>query len=235
MKHLLTYLMLMTLGFCHAEVPKLFCEKPFNSTTLAEAVNRYVAIGEAATIKELQQVSSQESSQKELFAGKGFSVNERIGWVCRILYEPRGHSPLRAPKFGVLAMPEKTMPAEKWPLYPVAFSGSTYVVLKQDYTANGTPEELTHYLAYCKNNGVFRKIAVPVPTKEQAEKDIANLRQSGSWQAIKWEDNDGFSYVMGEQWAWSSIQNQVKAISAVPAETIVAKKSKADSAVATLR
>ena len=214
---------------------------------LAEAVNRYVAIGEAATIKELQQVSSQESSQKELFAGKGFSVNERIGWVCRVLYIPKDPpplfipktgvlitekaGPLRAPEFGLLAMPEKTMPAEKWPLYPVAFSGSTYVVLKQGYTDSGTPEELTHYLMYCKNNGVFRQTPVPVPTKEQAEKDIANLRQSGSWQAIKWEDNDGFSYVMGEQWAWSSIQNQVKAIPtvpAIPAETVLAaKKSKA--------
>jgi hypothetical protein len=232
---LLIYLMLMTLGFCHAEVLKLFCEKSFTPATLAEAVNRYVAIGEAATIKELQQVSAQESSQKELFAGKGFSVNERVGWVCRILYEPRGTSPLRPPKFGVLAMPEKTMPLQKWPLYPLTFSGSTYIVLKEGYTDNGTPEELTHYLAYCKNNGVFRQTPVPVPTKEQAEKDIASLRQSEPWKAIQWEDKDGFTYLMGEQWAWSFIQNQVKAISVVPAETIAAKKSKADPAVASLR
>jgi hypothetical protein len=232
MKRLLTYLMLMTLGFCNAEVPKLFCEKPFTSATLAEAVNRYVAIGEEATIKELQQVSLQEKEQKELFAGKGFSVDERIGWVCRILYEPRGHSPLRAPKFGVLALPEKTMPADKWPLYPVAFSGSTYIVLKQGYTASGTPEELAHYLAYCKNNGVFRQTPVSVPTKEQAEKDIANLRQSEPWKAIQWEDSDGFSYPMGEQWAWSPIQNQVKLISD---ESIARLKCKADPTAVSLR
>ena len=224
--------MLMTLGFCRADVPKLFCEKSFNSATLAEAVNRYVAIGEAATIKELQQASSQESSHGEIFAGKGFSINERIGWVCRILYESRGHSPLRAPKFGVLSMPENTMPAEKWPFYPVAFSGSTFVVLKQGYTHKGSPEGLAHYLAYCKNNGVFRKIPIPVPTQDQAEKDVVNLRQSEAWQAIKWEDNNGFSFPMGEQWTWAFIQKQAKAI---PAPAIAAKKPQTGLTVASLR
>jgi hypothetical protein len=233
MKRLLVYLMLMALGFCHAEVPKLFTEKLFTSATLAEAVNRYIAIGEVATIKELQQVSSQESSQTELFAGKGFSVNERIGWVCRILYEPRGRSSLRAPKFGELAMPEKTMPAEKWPFYPVAFSGSTFVVLKEGYTEDRTPEELKHYLAYCKNNGVFRQVPIPVPTKEQAEKDVANLRQSDSWKAIKWENNGGFSYPMGEQFTLAFMQNQARLIPA----PVAAKKHqpKADPSVASLR
>jgi hypothetical protein len=247
MKRLLACLILMTLGFCHAEVPKLFCEKPFTSATLAEAVNRYVAIGEEATIKELQQISSQENSKNEIFAGKGFSVNERVGWMCRILYEPKEPSlliaksgilipektkPLRAPKFGVLSMPENTMPVEKWPLYPVAFSGSTYVVLKQGYTDSGTPEELAHYLAYCKSNGTFRKTPVLVPTKKQAEKDIAMLRQSEPWQAIKWEDNNGFSFPMGEQWTWAFIQNQAKAI---PTQSIAARKPQTGPTVASLR
>ena len=238
----------MTLGVGHAELPKLFCEKSFTSDTLAEAVNRYVAIGEAATLKELQQASLQESSQEEFFSGKGFSVNERIGWVCRILYIPKEPAPLvipktgivitekagplRAPKFGVLSIPEKTMPIEKWPLYPVALSGSTYVVLKQGYTPSGTPESLAHYLAYCKDNGTFRTVPVPVPTEEQAAKDVITLRQSEPWKNIKWEDNDGFSFPMGEQWTWSFIQNQAKAI---PAEAIAAKKSKTDSTVASLR
>ena len=232
MKRLLAYLMLMTLGLCHAEIPKLFSEKQFNSATLAAAVNRYVAIGEEATLKELQQASAQESSKNEFFAGKGYSVNERIGWVCRILYEPRGSYPLRAPKFGALSMPEKTMPAKKWPLYPVAFSGSTYVVLKQGYTINGTPEDLAHYLAYCKVNGTFRKTPIPLPTKERAEQDVANLRQSESWQAIKWEDDNGFSFPMGEQWTWAFIQNQARAI---PTEAIAARKHQADPTVASLR
>ena len=238
----------MTLGLGHAELPKLFCEKSFTSASLADAVNRYVAIGETATLKELQEASSLESSQKELFAGKGFSVNERISWVCRILYIPKPPTPLfipktgifitektqplRAPKFGTLSIPEKTMPLEKWPLYPVALSGSTYLVLKQGYTPTGTPESLAHYLAYCKDNGTFRTTPVPVPTEEQAAKDVATLRQSESWKNIKWEDENGFSFPMGEQWTWSFVQNQAKTI---PAQAIASKKSKTDSTVATLR
>jgi hypothetical protein len=223
-KRILIYLMLMTLGICQAEVPKLFSEKPFNSVTLAEAVNHYVTIGETATIVELQQLAAQEKSGGDFFSSHGFSLGERIAWVCRILYEPRGHSPLRAPKFGVLSIPERTMPIEKWPLYPVALTGSTYVVLNQSYTPNGRPEDVEHYLAYCKNNGVFRKSLVGVPTREQAMEDAAALRQSEPWKAIKWQDDDGFSYPMGESWTWGFIQNQAKGI---PAASVVQNKSKA--------
>jgi hypothetical protein len=220
------------LGLAHADVSKLFSQKSFTSASLAEAVNRYVVIGETATIKELQQLSVQENSTEDFFAGKGFSVNERIGWVCRILYEPSGRSPLRAPKFGVLPMPEKTMPAEKWPLFPVASSGSTYFVLKQGYVPNGTPEELTHYLAYCKRNGVFRNTQVAVPTKEQAETDAAALRQSLPWQAIQWENNDGFNFPMGEQLTFGFIQKQAKTIADEP---VVKLNPKSDAAAVTLR
>ena len=222
----------MLLGLAHAEVPKLFTQKPFTSANIAEAVNRYVAIGEESAVKELQQLAAQDISANDNFLSKGFNVKERAGWVCRILYEPKGHSPLRAPRFGELALPEKSMPAEKWPLYPLALSGSTYVVLKQGYTADGTPEELAHYLKYCKNNGVFRKTPVEVPTKEQAETDIAAFRQSAPWQAIQWQTNDGFSYPMGEQMAWAFINGQAKNITAEP---LASQKAKPDSATLSLR
>ena len=155
MKRILICLTSMMLGLAHGEVPKLFSQKSFTSANLAEAVNRYVAIGEAASVKELQQLAAQENGSAESFLGKGFSVSERIGWVCRILYESKGLSPLRAPKFGVLPLPEKTMPAEKWPLFPVAVSGSTYVVLKQGYMPDGTPEEVTHYLGVLQEERRF--------------------------------------------------------------------------------
>jgi hypothetical protein len=232
MKRILICLTLMTMGICRAEVPKLFTEKPFNSVTLAEAVNHYVAIGETATIMELQQLAAQEKSDADFFDNHGFCLGERIGWVCRILYEPQGHSPLRAPKFGILSIPERTMPLEKWPLYPVAVSGSTYVVLNQSYTPKGKPEDVTHYLAYCKDSGVFRKNPVAVPTQEQAMKDAAAIRQSEPWKAIKWKDDDGFSYPMGEQWTWGFIQNQARTI---PAESIAMKKSNVDASILSVR
>lgn len=212
----------MTLEFCHAEVPKLFSEKPFNSVTLAEAVNHFVVIGETASLKELGQLAAQEKSDSDFFSSHGFCLGERVSWVCRILYEPRGHSPLRAPKFGILSIPEKTMPIEKWPLYPVAVSGSTYVVLNQSYTPKGTPEDVQHYITYCKDSGVFRTTPVAVPTREQAMADAAALRQSEPWKAIKWQDDEGFTYPMGEQWTWAFIQNQAKRI---PVESVAQKKA----------
>jgi hypothetical protein len=231
-KRILIYLTMMALGICRADVPKLFTEKPFNSVTLAEAVNHYVAIGEPAAIVELQQLAAQEKSDNDFFASHGFCLSERIAWVCRILYEPRGHSPLRAPKFGTLSIPERTMPLEKWPLYPVAVSGSTYVVLNQSYTPKGKLEDITHYLAYCKDSGAFRKNPVAVPTQEQAMKDAAAIRQSEPWQAIKWKDDDGFSYPMGEQWTWGFIQNQARTI---PVESVATKKPSADAADLSVR
>jgi hypothetical protein len=232
MKLILICLTSMMFGLAHAEVPKLFTQKPFTSANIAEAVNRYVAIGEVSAVKELQQLAAQDTDENENFLSKGFSVKERAGWVCRILYEPKGHDPLRSPRFGELALPEKSMPADKWPLYPLALSGSTYVVLKQGYTADGTPEELAHYLKYCKNNGVFRKTPVTVPTKEQAETDIATFRQSAPWQAIQWQNNDGFSYPMGEQMTWAFINGQAKNIADEP---LASQNSKPDSATLSLR
>jgi hypothetical protein len=213
MKRIFISLWLMTLGLGHAEVPKLLTERTFTSATLAEAVNHYVAIGEPAALKELQNCAAEDAEHNDWISNRGFNVGERIGWICRILYEPQGHSALRAPKFGVLNIPEKTMPADKWPLYPLAFSGSTYLVLNQHYTPDGTPEEATHYLDYCRRNGVFRKSPISVPTEEQAMVDAAALRQTAAWKAIKWQDNDGYSYPMGEQFTWAFLQKQAKFIS----------------------
>jgi len=249
MKRFLVCLTLMTLGICHAEIPKLFTERAFTSASLAEAVNHFVAIGEAATIKEFEKASLEDASHNDWISNRGFCVNERIGWVCRILYTPKEPSPLlvpksgnlipgntvplRAPRFGSLNIPENTMPIEKWPLFPVAVSGSTYVVLKQGYTPDGRTEDLKHYLAYCKNNGVFRTAPVSVPTRKQAEKDVANLRQSDQWQAIQWMSNDGFSYPMGEQLTWGFIKSQTKTIAE---ESIVIKRnSKSPSTTLSLR
>jgi hypothetical protein len=225
--------MLLTLGLCHAEVPKLLTERAFNSASIAEAVNHYVAIGESSTAKELEKCALEDADHANWISNRGFSVGERIGWICRILYEPQGHSALRAPKFGILNIPEKTMPAEKWPLYPLALSGSTYLVLNQSYTPDGTPENAKHYLDYCRKNGVFRKSPILVPTQEQAMQDAMALRQTVAWKAIKWQDTDGYSYPMGEQFTWSFLQNQAKLIS----NQLVANKQqpKTGATVATLQ
>jgi hypothetical protein len=214
MIRLFILLFVMTMGTVRADVPKLFRERAFTCVTLADAVNHFVGIGEDAAVKELDELAMQEvadADQNRGFNIRGFSINERIGWVCRILFEPKNGPYIRAPKFGKLDIPEKYMPISKWPLFPVVLSGSTYFVMAESYSDdNNTPEEPKHYIEYCRDNGNFRKTPVKIASKTQILKDAAALRQSAPWQDIQWLDDSGYSYPMGEQWTWAFIQKQVK-------------------------
>ena len=37
------------------------------------------------------------------------SILERIAWVCRILFQPKGKEPLRGPGYGGLSLPRNSM------------------------------------------------------------------------------------------------------------------------------
>ncbi len=214
MTRLFILLFVMTLGTGRAEVPKLFRERAFNCVTVADAVNHFIGLGEDAAVKELEQLSEVEADdeQNRGFDTRGFSINERIGWVCRILFEPKDGICIRAPKFGKLGIPERYMPIAKWPLYPVVLSGSTYFVMAEGYSdGNNTPEGSKHYIEYCVENGNFRKTPVKIASKTQILKDAGALRQSAPWQAIQWQDDSGFSYPLGEQWTWGFILKQASA------------------------
>jgi hypothetical protein len=103
------------------------------------------------------------------------------------------------------------MPLGKWPLYPVALSGSTYFVLSEGYELGGIAEDPKRYIDYCRDNGAFREKAIPKPTKAQALKDLKALKESDAWKAIKWKDNGpGVSYTYSEAWIWKFIEAQAK-------------------------
>lgn len=190
-----------------AEPPKLFREKSFTCATMAKAANYYIALGEKASIKELE---SEILDWDKDFEGQ-FSRNARIGWVCRIVFQPKGKQPLRGPAYGELHLPWNSMPLTKWPLYPVARTGSSYFALGEGYTLLGVREDPKHYLNYCREKGKFRTERVPEPTKRQALKDLEELRQSEAWKAIKWKDSgEGFSYTISESWIWEFIKAQVE-------------------------
>src|SRR5476651_985590 len=180
-------LIVMTLGLGRAEVPKLFREQAFNCTTLADAVNHFVGLGEDVALKELLELSEVEAADAEKNRGfniRGFSINERLAWVCRILYEPKSGPYIRAPKFGNLHLPERHMPIARWPLYPVVLSGSTYFVISESYSDdNNTPETSRHYIEFCRDNGNFRKTPVKVPDSAQILKDADALHKSAPWQS----------------------------------------------------
>lgn len=204
--------LLIVSPLCLAEVPRLFREKEFTAASFAEAVNHYVALKEDAAVEELQGLAL--DGEKDFTKHNGaWSVNERLGWMCRVLFMSTGDKPLRPPGFGGLSLPWSTMPLESWPSYPVALSGSTYFVLSEGYTLDGLAERTEDYIKYCRKNGRFRAEPLSVPTKEQAIKDAAALRASKAWRKIKWEDSgQNWFYLMSETDAWKYIQNQADSV-----------------------
>ena len=69
--------------------PVLFKQKQFDSIVLANAINYYVGLGEKQSLIELQALSVDDFD-----FSNGFDVNERIGWVCRVLYETKNGKPV---------------------------------------------------------------------------------------------------------------------------------------------
>jgi hypothetical protein len=191
---------------CKPTIPVLFREKSFTCATLAEAVNHYVDLGEEAAIKELESLTPDWMSDDVVSATGDFSRKERVGWVLRILFEPRGKDPLRPPMYGALSLPWHSMPMTTWPLLPVAASGMCYFVLGQVSFLAGCPENPLAYLRYCQTNGTFRTRRVPIPTRDQALKDLKHLRQSAAWRALKWSDD----CPAASDWTWRYIKAQAE-------------------------
>jgi hypothetical protein len=191
----------------HGNPPRLFSERSFNAATLAEAVNHYVALGEEAAVKELLSLGQPDDTLGSI------DVNERIGWVCRILFEPKGDAPLRPPMFGGLSLPCRTMPLTRWPLYPVVLSGSSYFVLSEGYMLAGEAEPLMNYIGYCRREGVFRSAKIVVPTRRQVLADAALLRGAQAWKDLKWQDSGpNWSYHLSEEGTWKFIQSQAEEV-----------------------
>jgi len=166
--------------------PLLLKQKQFDSTILANAINYYIGLGEKQSLIELQALSRDDFD---------FS------------------NALRPPGFGGLSLPRNSMPLQSWPLYPIAKTGNTYVVLSEGYSLRGLAEPVSSYLDYCKTNGTFLKQKIAVPNRQNAITDISNLRKSTRWTSIKWSDSGpGFSYTISEPWVWDKIELQAKSI-----------------------
>jgi hypothetical protein len=206
--------LLLTLQVTYGAAPRLFQEKNFTAATFAEAVNHFVSLGEDSAVQELQGLVLDHSADFTVHSNGQWSVNERIGWMCRVLFEAKANEPLRPPAFGALnELPYNTMPLKNWPLYPIALSGSTYFVLSEGYSLGGVPEDPKRYIEYCRQIGVFREKPVIVPTRAQALKDAAAMRESVAWKAIKWTDSgEGWSYTLGGRSQWAYIQAQAEDI-----------------------
>jgi hypothetical protein len=184
MTHIFLTVLWLALPVAWGGTPRLFEQKEFTAAGLAEAVNHFIALGEKAAVKELLGLESDFITE----CSRDFRVNERIGWVCRILFQPKTE-PIRPPGYGALDLPDSMVRDSKnWPLFPIALSGSTYFVLSEGYSLEGKAERPRDYIDHCQRVGVFRTKPIPVPTKQRAMADAKTLRESAVWKTIRWQD-----------------------------------------------
>jgi hypothetical protein len=208
---LFSLLFFMLAAQSRGETPRLFREKPFNAAQLAEAVNHFVALGEESAIHELTELTPEHSYKRDRL-GRFINVRDRVSWVCRILFQPKDNHPLEPPGYGGVPLPD--MPLARWPILPIAHSGSSYFVLATGYRrVFGVVQIPQEYLVYCRRKGVFRTHPIPVPTRAQAQSDVLELRNSPAWKAIKWEDRwFGLGHSRMEERTWRFIQAQADSI-----------------------
>jgi hypothetical protein len=164
--------------YSFATAPELFRSPKVNCAMIADAVNHFVGLGKSAGMAELRGLASNSIGDEY--------GSERVGYVCRVLFIPKGPEPLRPPLFGALGLPYESMPEKDWPLFPLASSGSSYFVLGFGRNLGGLPEGPLHYINYCEQTGTFRTSKVPVPTRAQALADAEALHNSHAWKAAKW-------------------------------------------------
>lgn len=179
-----------------AHLPEFLRKLDFTCSTFAEAVNHYIALGEDKGVAALNAVAALPETDWGTERAK-----MRVAFLCRVLFEPRGNSPLRAPRFGGLMLPWNTMPLESWPQYPVACVGSSCFILNESYTLAGVAERTTSYLTYCCTEGRYRTSPIPVPSWREAVQDLNTLRSSKRWEAIKWTDS-------GLNWSYSCSEDR---------------------------
>lgn len=190
-------------------IPQIFKVKEFNCLNLADAVNHYIALGEASAITELKALEEDLGESMD----RGFSRNERIGWICRIVFQGSKGKPLRQPLYGGLGLPYMSMPLERWPLYPVAESEGVFFVLSEGYMLAGAAEPAKDYIDYCSANGEFRKTKIKKPTHQEAVSAFDSLKKSRQWAMIKWKDeHHGTTYTMSEEWVLRYIEAQLNFI-----------------------
>jgi hypothetical protein len=208
MRHILSILALvvMIVSGC-SSTPKLPLPEQPTCLDIALTANKYIALGEENAVKELKQLC--KLSKKSRFSD--YVMGIQVGFICRVIFEPKEGRPIREPGFGALRLPWNTMKAEDWPLYPVAESEGIYFILSQSYYIRGLPEDPQHYIDYYRSRGVFRKAPVKIPTGETAWHALAGLLSSCAWKKIKWKDSgDWFSYEMSKETVIEYLEAQTK-------------------------
>jgi hypothetical protein len=179
--------------------------KDVSPDVMAKSANALIALGRDKATAFLR-----GSAKRDPTAANYSRINERIGWLCRLVFEPAPEKQLRAPFFGGLELPYHTMPLKEWPQFPLAVSDGVIFVLAEGYTLAGEPEDPWHYIEYCKENGHFREQQFNVPKRADAQHALKSLLASERWKKIEWihRDPDDF-YKLSEGREVRFLQSQV--------------------------
>lgn len=206
-------------------------KQKFGVADFAASANVFIGLGEKEGIKLLE-------SRVTLWGVKGISTNERIGWLCRVLFEPKSPTkdkppkkvmspggvvlvggakkgspakPIRAPWFGAVSLPYKSMPLSRWPKYPVAVQDDGPFVLAEGLLLAGLPEDPKKYIAHCREHGRFRTTKFAIPNRKTAEAALDAMIGSERWKKIVWSyESKNNRYRISEKWTIDKIREQVR-------------------------
>jgi len=184
---------------------------PTNPTCfdLARVANKFIALGEEGTVKELERLC--KASDQDPFSG--WDMDEQVTTLCRIIFKPKEGMKMRGPDSGGLlfGMPLQSMKQEDWPLYPLAESDGVFLMLPRgDIICGLMPESGRQYLDYCRSAGVFRTTPLIIPTEETAQRALNNLVSSPAWKKIIWKDSLSHVLEMKESDVIAYLRTQIK-------------------------
>ncbi|HQY88104.1 MAG TPA: hypothetical protein PK402_05555 [Tepidisphaeraceae bacterium] len=173
-------------------LPSFLIDEEFTSASFAEAVNYFVEMGEEEAIRNLKgwsaAVWNSYGTQESAFKYDSGRLNQRLVLVCRVLFEPKDEKSLRRLPFDIYELHPSDLLRENWVHYPVANAGSSFFLpsMKFGYYCGGI--STVEFMMLCESEGIFRTEKIPVPTREEALRDLELLITSPTWKSLTWAE-----------------------------------------------
>ena len=188
------------------------CYLVWNPAAFARAVNRYVDLGEAATIKELSKAIARRAKLNARNPPKcepPLSTSTDLSAFCIVLWQPmKSRWPRIQGIGGLIELPLGRFKAEDFPDYPLVKSGNTYFQFRSSIFSSGAPPETDdEYFPRCREHAAFRSQHIIVPTRAEALADVVQLRQSPEWTRL-WANKP--RYVPSEAIQYKLIEEEAK-------------------------
>ncbi len=133
------------------DLPRLLTSSDYTPADLATAANHFIKMGPEKAIHEMNRIAMDKKD-----GDGGFSRQERLLWICRLVFVPKENSGIGPPRLGSGAGPPKSMPLKHWPLYPLMRTGKSHFLIGELVIVDRAVESVRIYLQHCQEVGVFR-------------------------------------------------------------------------------